>query len=80
MVLSHEHYHSVQSRKYYLFQIHPHVVQLNVTQIAPVATNHAFLDPRKYPNLVRMVPDDSYQVQVSWNKILNVLTQQSDIN
>jgi len=50
--------------KYYLFQIHPLVVQLNVTQIAPLATNHAFLDPRKYPNLVRMVPDDSYLIQV----------------
>jgi len=50
---------------YYLFQIHPLVVQLNVTQIAPLATSHAFLDQRKFPNLVRMVPINSYEVQVS---------------
>jgi len=41
------------------------MAMLNVTLIAPLAGNPAFLDPYRYTNLIRMVPDDRYQVQVS---------------
>jgi len=41
------------------------MAMLNVTLIAPLASNPAFLDPYRFRNLIRMVPDDKYQVQVN---------------
>ena len=37
---------------------------LNVTHIAPLASNSVFLDSRRFPNLIRLIPDNTYQLQV----------------
>jgi len=64
------------------------MAMLDVTLIAPLAGNPAFLDPYRFRNLIRMVPDDRYQVQVSsfnyfvrnsllisWNTLIAILIQ-----
>jgi len=44
--------------------MNPVTLMFNITHIAPLGSNAAFLDSRRFPNIIGMVPGDTCKTQV----------------